>query len=152
MRRRTVITLIVAGVAVFLVISALLARALSVGGAEDAAITDLVRAEARGDPAAVAALIHGCSADAACRARAQADAVALRHSGSISIAQITPSTSFSLGGTLGTARVAWVAGNSLPRVQCVRVRHVGNVLDGFSIQLVHVSLRIKSDIDCPRTY
>ncbi|MFZ0042200.1 MAG: hypothetical protein WAK93_12900 [Solirubrobacteraceae bacterium] len=152
MRRPHRIALIVLGVVVFLAISALLARALSVGGAEDSAITDLVKAEARGDTAAVISLIHGCSAQPACRARAAADSVALKHHGQVSIAELNPSSSFSLGSTLGTARVAWLVGGSLPRVQCVRVRHAGNVLSGFRVQLLEVSTRIKGSEDCPAHY
>jgi hypothetical protein len=149
MRRAYLIALIVSGLAVFMVLSALLARALSVGGAEDSAITDLVRAEARGDRAAVVAAITGCRSDAACQARATVVTAALRRPGAVSIIEITPSTGFALGGTLGTARVAWLAGSSLPRVQCVRVRHTGNVLTGFQVQLLKVSVRIRSNADCP---
>ncbi len=152
MRRPVIITAILGAVAVFLVLSALLARALSVGGAENSAITDLVRAEARGNPAAVVAAISGCSVSPACRARAAAVSTALRHPGEIQIAEINPSTGFALGSTVGTARVAWLAGGSLPRVQCVRVAHTGNVLAGFEIQLLKVSIRIRSDADCPSRY
>lgn len=152
MRRRTVISLIVAAVVVFLVVSALLARALSVGGAEDSAITDLVRAEARGDPGQIAALIQGCSANADCQARARANARTLNRAGHVSIIQIQQSAGFSLGATVGTARVAWLAGGSLPRVQCVRVRRAGNVLSGYSIKLLRISTRIKSTAACPRSF
>jgi hypothetical protein len=152
MRRRKLVSLIVLGVVVFLVISALLARGLSVGGAEDAAIGDLVKAEARGDAGAVVALIDGCRAVADCRARATADAAALKRAGAVSVIQITPSAEFSLTGSVSTARVAWLAGGSLPRVQCVRVRRAGNLLEGFTVQLLHVSLRIKSNRDCPAHY
>ena len=83
--------------------------------AEDAAITSLVQAEARGDTAEVISLITGCRASAACRARAAANAAALRHRGKVSIAEINPSSTFSVAlAPLGTARVAWVAGDSLP--------------------------------------
>ncbi len=149
MRRRYVIASIVVGVVLFLVISAILARAFSVGDAEQAAITDLVRAEARGDTAGVIALISGCQREPACRARAAQVSAALRHPGAISIATIQPSSTFSLTSTLGTARVAWLAGASLPRTQCVRVRHAGNVLTGFTVQLLVVSPRIKTDGACP---
>jgi hypothetical protein len=54
-----------------------------------------------------------------------------------------------LTATLGTARVAWLVGSSLPIVQCVRVRHAGDVLGGFRIELLAVSRRIKSDAACP---
>jgi len=90
MRRRYVISLIVAGLAVFLVLSALLARAFSIGGAEDSAITDLVKAEARGDANGVIALVDGCRATADCRARAAANAAALKRTGTVSIIQIQP--------------------------------------------------------------
>jgi hypothetical protein len=152
MRRPIVIASVVTALAIFLVLSALLARALSVGGAEDAAITDLVRAEASGRPAAVESLIAGCAAQVACRRRAAGVAGALRHPGHISIIQIQPSAGFSLGSTSGTARVAWLAGGSLPRVQCVRVAHRGNVLSGFTVVLERVSVRIASNADCPRTF
>jgi hypothetical protein len=149
MRRRYVIASIGAGVVLFLVISALLARAFNVGDAENAAITTLVRAEARGNTAEVISLIAGCHASAACRSRAVANTTALRRPGAVAIAEINPSSTFSLTSSEGTARVAWLAGSSLPRVQCLRVRHAGNVFQGFTIQLLVVSARIKSDADCP---
>jgi hypothetical protein len=152
MRRPYVIASVLVGLLLFLVVSALLARAFSVGGAENAAITDLVRAEARGDTAAVISLISGCRASVSCRAGAAADTAALRRTGAVSIAELNASSNFSLGSTLGTARVAWLAGSSLPRVQCVRVRHAGNVLQGFTIELLKVSARIKSDADCPSRF
>ena len=150
--RRLYIFLIVLGVIVFLAISGLLARAFSVGGAENSALTALVRAEARGDRAAVVALISGCATSAGCQARAAAVATSLRRGGDVSVIQITPSTGFSLGSTLGTARIAWLVGSSLPRVQCVRVRHAGDVLSGFEVQLLKVSARIASNADCPRRF
>ncbi|MEO8715342.1 MAG: hypothetical protein ABI369_10045 [Acetobacteraceae bacterium] len=147
-----IITASLGAIAVFLLLSALLARALSVGGAEDAALTDLVRAEARGNPAAVVAAISGCSVSPACRARAGAVTAALRHPGDVQIAEINPSAGFALGSTVGTARVAWLVGGSLPRVQCVRVAHTGDVLSGFGIRLLRVSVRIRSNADCPSRY
>ncbi len=152
MRRAHLISLIAAGVVVFLVVSALLARAFSVGGAENAAITALVKAEAGGDRTAVVSAIDGCHASAACRARAAALATRLRHPGSVSIIQLQPSSQFSLGSTLGTARVAWLAGGSSPRVQCIRVRHAGNVLSGFRVQLLEVSRRIAGGSVCPTRF
>jgi hypothetical protein len=149
MRRATLIGLIGGGVVLFLVVSALLARALSVGGAENSAITDLVRAEAGGDRAGVVAAITGCRTDPACQARAAAVTSALRRTGGVQIIEINGSTGFALHATVATARVAWLAGGSLPRVQCVRVRNTGNVLTGFSIQLLRVSGRIRSNADCP---
>ncbi|MGH2859267.1 MAG: hypothetical protein ACRDMJ_17475 [Solirubrobacteraceae bacterium] len=152
MRRLYVISLIVLGVVLFLAISALLARAFSVSGAEDAALTNLVRAEGRGDTAAVIALISDCAGSPACRARAAQLTATLRHSGNVATAQIQNSSSFSLRSTVGTARVVWIAGASLPRTQCVRVRHAGNVISGFRIELLKVSRRIVTDADCPSRF
>jgi hypothetical protein len=93
--------------------------------------------------------IKGCRTSPACQARASANIAALRRPGSVQIIEINASAGFSLGSTLGTARVAWLVGSSLPRVQCVRVRHSGNVLAGYQIELLKVSARIHSNADCP---
>jgi hypothetical protein len=151
-RRRYVILLIGLGVIVFLAISALLARAFTVGGAEDSTLTDLVRAEAAGRAAQIEATITGCRTDPACRVRVASNVAALRHPGEVQIAEINPSSNFSLGSTLGTARIAWVVGGSKPIVQCARVRHAGDVLSGFHIEVLKLSLRIKSDADCPARF
>ncbi len=151
--RRSYIVAIVAGVALFLVISALLARVFSANSAEQSAITALVQSEARGDANAIVGEVTGCRADAACRQRAATNAAALQHAGSVSIIQLQPSTSFSLGGTEGTARVAWNVGSyPLPIVQCVRVRRGGNPISGLKVELLVVSRRIASDADCPARF
>ncbi|MGI8903250.1 MAG: hypothetical protein ACR2IP_06260 [Solirubrobacteraceae bacterium] len=147
--RRRRLVLISIAILAFLVISALLARAFSAEGAESSALSGLIQAQARGDRGAMVARIQGCRASSACQARVALDAAALRRTGPISILQIQLSTGFSLGGTLGTARVAWRAGSSLPVVQCVRVRRAGSVLSGIHVELLELSQRIKSDQDCP---
>lgn len=152
MRRARLLLLIALGLVVFLAISAVLARVFSVDDAERAAITTLVKAEARGDPSAMRAQIQGCSASAGCRARVAQDAAALRRSGAVLILQLNSSAGFSLGSTVGTARVAWRAGTALPIVQCVRVRRAGNALTGLRVELLVLSLRIKTGADCPARY
>jgi hypothetical protein len=149
--RRLRLTLIVLGVILFLAISALLARAFSIDGAERAAITQLVTAEARGDAGAIVRLIVGCGSHPACRAQAARNAERLKHPGRVSIGELNPSAGFSLTSTLGTARVVWRAGSQLPVVQCVRVRRAGDVISGLRIQLLALSARIKSGADCPGT-
>jgi hypothetical protein len=150
--RRAYLVAIAAAVVLFLVISALLARVLSANSAEQSAITALVKAEARGDMNAIKNDIVSCRATPACQRRASDNAAALRHPGAVSIIQIQPSTSFSIAGTLGTARVAWNVGDSLPIVQCVRVRRTGNAISGLHVQLLEVSRRIKSDTACPARF
>jgi hypothetical protein len=152
MRRRYVIASIFAGIILFVVISVLVARAIGVGDAQTAAITALVRAEADGDTGRVVSLIYGCEHSPACRAHAAALAADLKHPGQISIPDMIPSVNVAVSGSTGTARVAWLAGSSLPRVQCVRVRNAGSVLSGFTIQLLRVSARQPSDASCPARF
>ena len=152
MRRSYVLILIGLGVVVFLFVSALLARAFSIDGAEQSAITSLLQAEARGDAAGVVSRIRDCGQSAACQARAQTDAAALRTPGPVTVIKLDPSAGFSFGSTVGTARVAWRIGNGLPIVQCVRVKRAGNVLSGLRVKLLEVSRRIPSDKPCPVRY
>jgi hypothetical protein len=147
--RRLYIVGIVVGVLLFLAISALLARVFSVDGAERSAITSLVQIEAKGNAHGVIDRLDGCAQDAACQARAVADAAVLKHPGSISILQLEPSAGFSLTSTLGTARVAWNVGGSLPIVQCVRVRRAGTVLSGLRVELLSISPKLAGDATCP---
>jgi hypothetical protein len=151
--RRAYVVAIAGVVIVFLVLSALLARVLSANSAEQSAITSLVKDQARGDANAVIADIAGCRISPACRARATYNTATLRHPGAVSIIQIQPSTSFSIAGTLGTARVAWnVTGRPHPIVQCVRVRRTGNAISGLRVHLLIVSRRITSDKPCPARF
>jgi hypothetical protein len=151
--RRTYLLLIGLGILAFLVISALLARVFSTDGAERTAITGLVQAEARGDPQGMASRLQACGASAACRAQVAQLSSTLHRAGSVSILQLQPSTGFSLVGTTGVARVAWdVSSNSLPVVQCVRVRRAGDAIHGLQVQLLAISGRIKSDADCPARF
>ena len=138
---------------VFLAVSAVLARVFSLDGAESGAITVLVRDEAAGNRDGAMSQLTGCASSPACQSRVVANVAALAHPGAVSIIQIQPSAGFSLGQTVGTARVAWRVGFSLPIVQCVRVRRAGNALSGFRIELLEISRRIlPSDSACPSRY
>lgn len=152
MRRIYIFALIGVAIVVFVAVSAILARVFSVDGAERSAITSLVQDEARGDVNHAVAQLQGCEQSAACRSGVEANVVALRRPGNVSILQIEPSAGFSLGSTLGTARVAWSAGASLPIVQCVRVRRAGNALTGLHVELLDMSRRIESDSVCPTQF
>jgi hypothetical protein len=148
-RRPRVLALVVVGIIAFLVISALLTRALSADGAERAAVTSLVQAEVRGEVTRAQDQVRGCRATPACHARVAANVVALRHPGTLAVLQLETSTGFSLASTRGTARVAFRIGNSRPIVQCVRVHRAGNVLSGLQIELLSVSAPLKGDASCP---
>jgi hypothetical protein len=148
-RRRIRLLLIVLAVLLFVAVSALLTRALSIDGAERAAIAQLVSDEARGDTRAMVGVLSGCGQSPSCRSNAAQRAAGLRHPGKVLIVQVNASAGFSLTGTLGTARVVWRAGGELPVVQCVRVRRAGNVISGLHVQLLAISRRIQSGADCP---
>jgi hypothetical protein len=149
MRRPRLLALIVIGVIAFLVISALLARALSVDGAERSAVTSLVQAEARGDIGAAQRQIERCNVTPGCRAQITSNVATLRRPGAVTVLQLEASAGFTLGSTLGTARVAFRIGDSNPIVQCVRVRRAGNVLSGLQIELLSVGAPLKGDATCP---
>lgn len=139
-------------VALFLAITALLARAFTVDGAERTAIEDLLFAEARGDAGAMQSQIRGCGHEPSCVLRVKQDAAALRRPGKLVILELNPSAGFSLGSTTGTARVAWRAGTALPITQCVLVHRAGNVIKGIHVQLLEISRRIPTPSDCPASY
>jgi hypothetical protein len=147
--RRAYLFGILIAVLLFLAISALLARVFSIDGAERSAILALVQTEAKGDSSVIVAHLHDCAQDAACRARAEANAAALKHRGSVSILELNPSAGFSLTSTMGTARVAWNVGGSRPIVQCVGVRRAGNALSGFRVELLSISPKLAGDATCP---
>ena len=144
--------MIAVAVVVVVVVSAGLARVYSSVSAERSGVTALVEAEARGDTTTMLDDLYRCRASAACRARVAADATSLRRSGSIAVLELSVSSSFPLGGNVGTARIAWEAPGGLPITQCVRVRHAGNPITGIDVQLLEISVRIKTNADCPRTY
>jgi hypothetical protein len=150
--RRAYVLAIAAAIVLFLVISALLARAFSANSAEQSAITGLIKAEARGDAGAVMDAILNCRSTPACRQRAVSNATRLKHPGAVSILELNPSTSFSIASTEGTARVAWNVGGSLPITQCVRVRRTGNVISGLRVELLAVTPRLVSDATCPARF
>lgn len=152
MRRFYILSAIALAVVLFVAISAILARVFSVDGAERSAITVLVQDEASGNVTGAESQIQGCELSAGCRSTVEADVAALRRTGSVSILELNPSAGFSLTSTLGTARVAWRAGSSLPVVQCVRVRRAGNALSGLRVELLKVSKRIESDSVCPTVF
>lgn len=153
MRRRQKIALLVVVVILFLFVSALLARVWSGDGAEQSAVTVLLKDEARGDATAMIAAMTGCASDPGCRSRVAANASALKRAGMVSVLQYQASTGFSLASTLGDARVAWeVVDETKPIVQCIRVRRAGNALTGIHIELLGISARLKSSGSCPKRF
>jgi hypothetical protein len=142
--------LILLAVALFLAASGALARVLSAGSAERAAIGELMAVQARGDAAGVIRRLDGCARAPACRARQRANAVGLRRAGETKLFRLDPTTRLSLGGTHGITRVAWgVPGRGRPVVQCVGVRRTGDVVAGFAVALTSLSRPIGPESGCP---
>lgn len=149
MRRPLRILLVLLGLLAFLAISFGLARVLSANGAERSAILALLEAQARGDADAVVTRIDGCAQRPACVAQARQTTDRLRSTGKLELVRLDPSTSFSLGGSSGTARVVWKTPSRTTIVQCVDVRRGGNVVSGLSIELHALSRPIGHEASCP---
>ena len=144
------IILVVVAIAVFLVISAALARALSAASAERGQISVLIDDEARGNAGRMIARLEGCARSPECRARQQLNARTLRRGGVIKILNLDPSTRFSLGPLTAVTRVAWQReGAPHVTVQCVGIRRTGNVVSGFDLGLTALSRPIGSEASCP---
>jgi hypothetical protein len=137
-------------VLVFLLISAVLARWLSVENLERDEDLRVIQAEARGDPAGMVALLHGCRERPACVARIrQIDAnPRVRRPGSVKILDLESQTSYALGAKTGPSRVAWTVIGTLPVIQCVQVKRTGNFLTGINVQLLAIGPPIQNEADC----
>jgi hypothetical protein len=149
MRRPARIILLVLGVLAFLLVSVGLARVLNANGAEQSAIVALVEAQARGDADAMVARIEDCAQQPACVATTRANAARLRSPGKVELVRLDASTSFSLGGHEGVARVVWKTPSNTTVVQCVTVRRGGDVVGGLSVELLALSRPIGHQSACP---
>jgi hypothetical protein len=142
------IALIAVGVLLFLAVSGVLARFLSVENEERDDILAVLQAQAAGNAQGVLAGLDGCAASAACTAVAHANATQLRRRGAVKILTLTSATAYSLTGATGRTRVAWTVIGRLPVVQCVLVRRTGNALSGISLALLSISAPISNEGDC----
>jgi len=146
-RRARVLIPLVFGLFVFAGLAILLARGLTGSGAERADVLELVKAQARGDAAAVLERLPACRREPACAQTTRDRVAELRRPGRVQILTYTPSTRLALTRKVGTGRVAWRAGDGLPVVQCVRVRREGP-LTGGAVELLSVSAPIAPDGGC----
>jgi hypothetical protein len=136
-------------VALFLVISGVLARFFSVQNAERDDEEAYVQAEVKGNERGMLAQLSGCNS-VACRATVHVNAsdLHLRRHGAVKILQIESPTAYSLTGATGKSRLAWTVIGTLPVVQCVEVRRTGNFLTGIHLSLLSVSKPIPNENDC----
>ena len=147
MRRARVLIPLLFGLFVFVGLSVLLARGLTGSGTERADVLELVRAQARGDAGAVLARLPACRRQPACVQATRDRVRELRRPGEVQLLSFTPSARLALTRKVGTARVAWRAGEDLPVVQCVRVRREGP-LTGGSVELLSISAPIPPEGGC----
>ncbi len=149
MRRSVRILLLASGVLAFVLVSLALARVLNANGAERNAILALLQAQARGDAPAMVARIDGCARRPDCLATQRENAARLRSPGDVELVRLDASTSFSLGGTSGVARVVWTTPSRTTVVQCVAVHRGGDVVGGLSVELRELSRPIGHEAACP---
>ena len=148
MRRRPAVLIVVAfGAFVFLGLSFLLARGLTGSGAERGKVLEVLEAQAAGDATEVLERLPACRAEPACVQVTRARVERLERPGDVQILNYEPSTRLSLTRRTGTGRVAWRAGESLPVVQCVRVRREGP-LTGGGVELLALSDPIGLESRC----
>lgn len=134
----------------FLAISAWLARFLTTDNLEREEDVALIRAEARGDAAAIVSQLENCRASPSCVATARQNAAdpRLRRPGEVKILSLTSATANSPGGATGKTRVAWTVLGQTPVVQCVDVRRTGSALTGVDVKLLSLSRPIPNEADC----
>ena len=148
MSRRTVVTALVFGLFVFIGVAFLLARTLTASGTERGKVLDVLRAQARGDAAAVLEQMPECRAEPACARLVRERAGSLAAPGRVQILQYQPArTGLAFDQQRGVGRVAWRAGTGAPVVQCVRVLRQGP-LSGGGVQVLSVSDPIARDGSC----
>jgi len=149
MRRPSRILLLALALLAFVAISAGLARVLSANGAERSAILALLEAQARGEVDGMVTRLDGCDRDTRCLVDVRLNAAQLRSAGAVELVRLDASTSFSLGGTDGVARVVWKTPSRTTVVQCVDVHRGGDVVRGLSVDLRALSRPIDRESSCP---
>jgi hypothetical protein len=151
-RRRALRILLAVGVLAFLLISAVLARFLTVENLEREDDLKLLQAEVKGDVAAMLDQLSGCRANPACVASVKAIAAnpRVRRAGAVKILQLESATASSLFAATGKTRLAWTVIGTLPVVQCVDVRRTGNVLVGIHVELIGLSAPIDNEATCTK--
>lgn len=148
MARPAKITAIVFGLFLFVGVTLLLTRALVGSGNERAAVIEIVRAQARGDGAAVLKRLPACRAEPACVRSVRDRVEDLERPGEVEILQYDPSIEVALTRRRGTGRVAWrTEEREQPVVQCVTVVRDGP-LTGGGTEVLSVSEPIAATGSC----
>lgn len=138
--------LIAVAVIAFLAVSAVVARWLNDDTVERGRVVELLRAQARGDAAAMLRVVR-CS-DTRCVAVVRANARRLRAPGAVKVALYQSQTAHALRSRTKPTRVVWFTPGRLTTVQCVLVRRTGNVFAGVSVTLLRISAPIGRESSC----
>jgi hypothetical protein len=141
------LVIIVVSVVAFLAISAVVARWLSADTDERGQVVELLRAQSRGDAAAMLGHLEDCR-DPACVATVRSNARRLRGHGELKIALYQSGTAHALRARTKPTRVVWFTPGRLTTVQCVLVRRTGNVFAGVSVSLLRLSAPIGRESSC----
>jgi hypothetical protein len=136
------------GLALFLVISGLLARFLSTENTERDDVLAVLQAQAAGNVQDMLDEQAGCLQSPSCITITRANATSLRRQGAVKILTLKSATAYSLTSATGKTRVAWTVLGELPVVQCVQVRRTGSFFEGISVTLLSISAPISSEGDC----
>jgi len=147
-RRPRLLVFIAAAVAVFLIVSFVLARWLTVENGERDALTRVLQAQARGDVTGMLEELDGCAQRPECVATVRANAGRLRSQGRVEIVRLDSGTSYTLSSKTAPTRVVWKTPSRLTVVQCVQVRRKGNVLTGLTASLLAISPPISRTAAC----
>lgn len=138
-------------VAAFLVVSFAVARWLTQDSRERSVVTDLLRAQGRGDVSAMLRLLDGCAARTACRSDVERNAATLRGAEDVRIVRYDSATARATNDRHGSTRVAWTRGTDQPvTVQCVTVDRRARALLGADISLAAIGRPILGEAPCPR--
>jgi len=128
-------------------ISAVVARYINNDTVERGKVTELLRAQAKGDAAKMLDLVD-CP-DHACEQLIRTNARKLRGKGDLKIALYQSQTAHALKSRTKPTRVVWFTPGRLTTVQCVLVRRSGNVFAGTSVTLLRLSAPIDRETSCP---
>jgi len=139
--------LIAVTVVIVLVASAFVARWLNYDTAERSRVTQLLRAQARGDASAMLRIVR-CP-DTACEALVRTNARRLKGRGDLKIALYQTRTGHAVSTRTGQVRVVWFTPGRLTTVQCVLVRRRGDVFAGMTVSLLRLSAPIGRESSCP---
>jgi len=141
--------IIAAAVIALLAVSFVVARWINNDTVERARVVELLRAQMRGDAAAMLRRLEGC--DPACASVVRDNARRLRRDGELKVALYQSQTAHALRSRTRFTRVVWFPSGreAETTVQCVLVRREGNALTGMTVSLLRVTAPIGRESSCP---